>query len=61
MAKPLHPSPYNPRRASCEICWADSSETIIYLYRRKQPHENSTYCDLHYGEITQADRQEVEV
>lgn len=39
MSKPLHPSPYKPRLASCEICWADSSETIIYRY------QGITYCE----------------
>jgi hypothetical protein len=38
MAIPLHPSPYRPRLASCEVCWADSSETTIYRYK------GTTYC-----------------
>ena len=38
MAQPLHPSPSNPRLASCEVCWADSSETYIYHYK------GTTYC-----------------
>jgi hypothetical protein len=39
MAIPLHPSPYRPRLASCEVCWADSSETTIYHYK------GTTYCE----------------
>ena len=39
MPKPLHPSPYRPHLASCEVCWADSSETTIYHY------QGTTYCE----------------
>jgi hypothetical protein len=43
--KPNHPSPYKPNRASCEICWADSSETTIYCFKQ------SSYCEQHYYEV----------
>ena len=38
MPKPINPSPYNPRLASCEVCWADTNETYIYRYK------GTTYC-----------------
>ena len=45
MPKPLHPSPYNQRLASCQVCWADSEQVEIHHYR------GSTYCEQHYWEV----------
>jgi len=56
MSKPLHPSPYKPTLASCEVCWADSSETTIMLYRRNG-YENSTYCEQHFYEVKQLEKE----
>ena len=45
MPKPNHPSPYNRKLASCQVCWADSRETELRHYR------GSTYCNQHYYEV----------
>jgi recombinational DNA repair protein (RecF pathway) len=52
MPVPLHPSPYNPRRASCEVCWADTTETDIYRY------EGSTFCEDHLWEVKNPEEYE---
>lgn len=39
MPRPINPSPYKTNLASCEVCWADSSETNIYHFK------GSTYCE----------------
>ena len=39
MPRPINPSPYKPNLASCEVCWADSSEGNVYRYK------GTTYCE----------------
>jgi hypothetical protein len=35
MSRPINPSPYKPNLASCEVCWADSSDR----------YKGTTYCE----------------
>jgi len=50
--KVKHPSPYTGLE-SCEVCWADTSEIPITIYK------GIPYCDIDLDKAIQLNREEV--
>jgi hypothetical protein len=49
--KVIHPSPYTGLE-SCEVCWADTSEIPITVYK------GIPYCDVDLDKAIQFEREE---